>query len=411
MAQQPDAFRDFGLLPQGLPPPPDPIRCFLTGGHILVQYVVTGLVSSVGLGLAALLVLMLPWPLNWLGGAAALAGFGAFVYLATHNDYRWVELGGTTLRAKQLYTGRVVERPLEDIRCLATMFYQVRRPETVVIEALMGRVKGVEVQFRDRRTPLRILRADPAMTNARELIEAILYRMARIREIETDIIDFAGQPLVRSNHWQGETPGSASDKTLKVCLGCSVGIALLFGSILGFWGRQEHRRLVLGSVPAQEIPLQTLIENGPGANPHVALTNVRFGGYVYEERSGSWTSVWIALFPERQAGPEPGKHAEGPEEIKAVLSSHTIPDEASLRQFMQRARVTGICSDAPRSNYGLTLGPKRKEMNPGSELSSAWLIEDLSEPPSAAQVQWIFLGSAVCYGLVVVLAMLIFITS
>jgi hypothetical protein len=88
------SFRDFGILPDNLPPPPEKVRCFLSTGRIVGQYIGTGLVTAVGLGLTVLFALTMPLPLNLLGCAAALTGFGAIVYLATHNDYRWVELEG-----------------------------------------------------------------------------------------------------------------------------------------------------------------------------------------------------------------------------------------------------------------------------------------------------------------------------
>jgi hypothetical protein len=48
------------------------------------------------------------------------------------------------------------------------------------------------------------------------------------------------------------------------------------------------------------------------------------------------------------------------------------------------------------------------QANPGSDLPSAWVIDELSEPPSAAQVQGIYLGSAACYALSIALAIVVF---
>jgi hypothetical protein len=285
MPEHPPTFRDFGILPEDLPQPAETIRGFLSTGRIVGQYAATGFLSALGLGLIVLLALTMLLPLSLLGGAAALTGFWVFVYLATHNDYRWVELEGNTLRAKHLYTGRTIERSVEDIESLGTMVYQVRRLETVVIEKLLGRVKGVEIRFRDRRTPLRILRADPAMTNAQELIEAVLYRMRQLRELDAEIVNFRGQPLVRQIHWKGEQPSVPPGKVLKLSLGSLTLLALLFGTLLGYLGLEEQERHVLGSVPPQEIALHTLIENGPGANRHGALVTV----YISQALSrGPW---------------------------------------------------------------------------------------------------------------------------
>ncbi len=408
--RKPDAFRDFGILPQQLQPPPQCVRSFLSQGRIVGQYIGTGLVAALGLGLATLLALTMPFPLNLLGCAAALMGFGTFVYLATHNDYRWVELDGKTLRAKQLYTGRIIERSLEEIDSLGTMVYQIRREETEIIESMLGRVKGIEVRFRDRRTPLRILRADPAMTNAKELIEAILFRMGQIREVDAEIVEFVGKPLVRHIHWKGETPSAPPTKNLKICLCCIILMALMFGPILGFIGRAEKRLYLLGSVPPRTIALQTLIDNGPADNPHVVLTDFRFGGYIVETRNSGWSRVWIALFPAGKKDRLPGKPSEETKEIKAVLSSNAIPNEAALRQLLRQQRVTGICSDSPGWSGG-TLRTQLMESNPGAQLTSAWEITELKELPSADRIRNSFLGSAACYVVAIALAIVVFLKA
>jgi hypothetical protein len=409
MPQQLDPFRDFGILPRGTPPPPETVRSFLSTGRIIGQYIASGLVAAFGLGLATLLALTMPFPLNLLACVAALAGFGTFVHLATHNDYRWIELDGNTLRAKHLYTGRVIERSIADIEALATMVYQIQTTETAVIEALLGRVKGIEVRFRDRRTPLRVLRADPAMTNARELIEAIVFRMGQTREIDAEVVDHAGRPIVRYIHWKGERPTPQPGKGLKVSLCCMILLGLMFGPILGIIGVLEHRRLVLGSVPPQVVPLESLIENGPGTNPHVALTDFRFGGHVIETANNVWSSVWIALIPTGKPGQpllEQREGPKGPNEIKAVVRSGAIKNEGALRQFLLQRQITGLCSDAP----GLSGGTVRTELlkaNPGASLSSAWEIDDLSNLPTEAAVRGTLLGSTACYVVVIALVIVV----
>jgi hypothetical protein len=405
VAQQRDEFRDFGILPQGMAPPPETVRSFLSGGRVIGQYVGSGLVAALGVGLAVVLALTMPLPLNLLGAAAALAGFGCVVYLATHNDYRWVELDGKTLRAKHLYTGLIVERSVEEIECLFTMVYAVHDYRAALVAALVGRVKGIEVRFRDRRTPMRVMRADPAMTNARELIEAIVYRMSEAREVDAEVINLAGQPLVRSIHWKGEKPPAPASKTLKVCLACGVFLALMFGPLLGVIGVQEQHRLALCSVPAQELTLQALIDNGPGANPHVTLTDFRCGGLVEETENGSRTSVYVALFPGKPGRFPEGKPEAG-EEIKAVLTSNSVRNDDALRRLVQQDKVTGLCSETHGLSYG-TIRTELLKSNPGSQLNSAWEIEEVREPPSEAVVRGNFLGSAACYALAIALALVV----
>ena len=403
MAESNPGFRDFGILPDDLPPPPETVRCFFSTGRVVGQYIATGIVSLLGLGFAVLFALTMPLPLGLLGCAAALTGFGAFVYLATHNDYRWVELEGNTLRAKHLYTGRVVERPVEEIESLGTLVYPVKQLATIVMEKFLGRVKGIEIRFRDRRNPLRIMRADPAMTNASGFIEAVLYRMSRVRELDTETILLDGQPLVRNIHWKGEVPSAPPGKTLKLLLCLLICTALAAGAATGYGGLAEWERLSIGSVPPHEIALQSLIDDGPGANRHVTLTDFRPGGFAVQtnSKSKSWSQVWIVLFP---AGSRP----EARQEIKVVLSSHAVRDTAALEQLLRSGRVTGICSASPRSIWGGALGPEIVQANKGIPLSSAWEVEEMAAPPSERLVTSLLWGSAGSFVAAVLSALLIF---
>src|SRR5262249_49897375 len=116
---------DFGILFEELPPPPEKVRCFISPGRVLTKYTGTAILTALGLGLAALFANILPMPAGAIGCAASLATFGAFVYLVARRAYRWVELDGDTIRARHLYTGRTVERSVEEIDCLCGWGTQV----------------------------------------------------------------------------------------------------------------------------------------------------------------------------------------------------------------------------------------------------------------------------------------------
>jgi hypothetical protein len=201
MARTPDFFRDFGILPEDSPPPPETIRAEFSAVRVFGQYLGTFIMSALGIGIGTLMAVTIMFPINLIAAAVALGGFGALVYLATRNDYRWVELHGDTLRARHLYTGRIVERSIEEIDELITILFQVRGAATLITEAWLGRVRGIMIRFRDQRTPLLVCRSDPKMTNAKELMEAILYRMSQKGEIDAEIIDLEGKPLVRRIYW------------------------------------------------------------------------------------------------------------------------------------------------------------------------------------------------------------------
>jgi hypothetical protein len=402
MEETPPTFRDFGIHPEGLKPPAAArIRSYLSTGPIVGQYIFTGIVAVLGLGLAVAFVLTLPLALAVLGAAAALIGFAAIIHLATHNDYRWIELDGNTLRARHLYFGRTVERSLEEIDCLGTMVYQVRTDTTDMMELLLGRVKGVEIRFRDLRTPLRIVRADPAMTNAAELIEAVLYRMQQLRPLQSEIVNWEGKPLVRRVFWQGDEPRTPPGKVLKLCLGLVIFFAVLFGMVCAFVWLKVHEQYAVGSQPPHEMTLRTLIEQGPGSNRHVTITDFEGGGHVMESEEKRWKMVWVALFP-RGTPPQERK------EIKAVVWSDRIGNEAQLRVWLRQDRITGICSATPRSKFGTSLGPMLVDANPGSTLTAAWSIDELTQRPSSAEVTGTLNGAIGCFAAVLLAALIVF---
>ncbi len=143
------------------------------------------------------------------------------------------------------------------------------------------------------------MRADPAMTNAQAFIEGVLYQMMQAGELDTQIVDFNGRPLVKNVTWKGHPPRPRPSNQAKVTLACLAGAAFTFGGILGMIGVQEQNELSVTSLPAHEIAIRELIQKGPGANRHVTLRDYRPGGYAYTSQSGSppWSEVYVALFP------------------------------------------------------------------------------------------------------------------
>ncbi len=202
MTALPDAFRNLGLVPQGAAPSRDTIRAYLPLGSVIGQYLFTCLMSGLGIGGALFLVSRGNSPLNLLAALALLAGVVYVVFSAVRNDWSWVELTGERIRARHLYTGRVIERGVDEIVELQTFVYKVRTVAIQISEARLGRVRGIEIRLRDKRTPIRVFRADPAFKNARELIEAVIWRMSELGEIDVEIIDLDGSPLIKRVYWK-----------------------------------------------------------------------------------------------------------------------------------------------------------------------------------------------------------------
>ena len=125
--EPPSTFRDFGIIPDNLPPPAETIHCYFSATRVFGQYLATFLVAAVGLGLALIFAFAMPLRMSLLSCPAALAAFGVFLYFAARNDYGRIELQGSLLRAKHLYTGHIMEHAIGDIERLTTMVNVVRR--------------------------------------------------------------------------------------------------------------------------------------------------------------------------------------------------------------------------------------------------------------------------------------------
>ena len=208
MAQEPDFFRDFGIIPHGVPAPTGIVRAYFPRGTMFSQYLGTLFFSGLAIALSGFLALYLPSPLNLLGSSCVLGLNGLWIYGVIRNDYAWIELEGDTLRARHLYTGRVVERSVDEIEDLLTNVLQIHDVTARIVEAWIGRVRGITIRFRDKRTPFPVSRTDPAMKNAKELIEAVIYRMWERGGVDAEFIDIEGRPLIQRVYWKSENQSS-----------------------------------------------------------------------------------------------------------------------------------------------------------------------------------------------------------
>jgi hypothetical protein len=140
------------------------------------------------------------------------------------------------------------------------------------------------------------------------------------------------------------------------------------------------------AAPARELPLQTLLDDAPGANPHVVLTHFNFTSrFVPAEgrfQSG-WRCVWFVVTPPRKGqdtqntdvdyemsyevlegdGSAPrvvrpqrplAKLAPAPKQIRALVMSKDLRNDADLGLFVQhhqdrlRGPVTVAADSLPR---------------------------------------------------------------
>jgi hypothetical protein len=200
MNRSDDAYRNTGILPDDAAEPPGIVCCSFSTGQVIGQYLGTIAVSAFGLGMGAL-VAMNGSTANLIAGGIVAAGFLALVYLITRNDYCPIELDGTILRARHLYTRRVVERTIDDIQEIQTCLFQGQSPAIAVMEALTGPIRAYEIRFHDG-FRLRIPRSDPAMANGQALVEGVIYRMAQAGEIVAVMGEYNEKPIVRRIGWK-----------------------------------------------------------------------------------------------------------------------------------------------------------------------------------------------------------------
>jgi hypothetical protein len=245
------------------------------------------------------------------------------------------------------------------------------------------------------------MRADPKMTNAQELIEAILYRMSQIAEIVPEVVDHGGLPLVRNIHWVGDDPGLKPVTPFNVVFACLIGLALMLGLVFAGAGLQEQDKLIVTLQPPHEMSITDLIKNGPGENRHITLTDYLPGGYVMETKdkatADNWSNVWVALFPAGQA-----------REIKVVMYSKSINNLSQLKNYLLQGKITGVCSQTERRSWGTELGPEMVKSNQGATLTSAWEIEHIDAPPSETVVYGLLYGSYALLAVVIGMSLFVF---
>ncbi len=225
------------------------------------------------------------------------------------------------------------------------------------------------------------------MLNAETVIETLLVRMQQIGELQTDFIDLDGTPVVGSVYWKDQQPIPPSASGFYLACACVIIlIGLFFGTLLGNTARHRLAREAILSVPPHELTLATLVNSGPGNHLHVTITDYQPGNHVSEDNNGKWTRVWVPLFPAK---------AEA-DEMRCVLESTVVSSDAECDQLLRSGRVTGICSEVPRTSWGSRLGPDLVNANQNRPLTAAWVLEDSREPPRANHF---LIASAIAFSL------------
>jgi hypothetical protein len=193
-----EILRTYGILPERKALPRGRIRSQLTTGNIIGQWIAF-LVFGIGpILLGLFLLIVVPILSIRLGLAGFLCCLGHFLGFYIARDVNeWVELDGDAFRWKHLFTRQVSERDLSEIEAIVTLTLVFRTRTVRIVEGMLGRIKGFEFQFHDMKQGVRVFRADPAMTNVRQLLEGVVSKMYEYGDVVPEIIDFEGTPLIR----------------------------------------------------------------------------------------------------------------------------------------------------------------------------------------------------------------------
>jgi hypothetical protein len=193
-----EILRTYGILPEKKAPPRGPIRSRLTTGNIIGQWIAFLMFGICPILLGLFLLIVAPILSVRLGLGGFLSIMGLFLGFSIARDVNeWVELDGDTFRWKHLFTRRLSERDISEIDSIVTLTLAIRTLAVRIVEGMLGRIKGFEFRFPDMKQGVRVFRADPAMTNVRELLEGVVSKMYEFGEVVPEITDLDGTPLIR----------------------------------------------------------------------------------------------------------------------------------------------------------------------------------------------------------------------
>ncbi len=193
-----DVLRNYGLTPQRGASTRGPIRSSLSTSAIIGQWVAFFLFGISPNLLGLVFLTLMPAPLMGISMGICFCLFGGIMgYLIAHDVNEWVEIDGDTLRWRQLFTRQVDEHHVGELAEILTLTLAVRTLTVRIVEGIYGRIKGFEFRFPDMKRGVRVFRADPAMTNVRELLEAVITKMYEFGDVEPEVIELEGSPLIR----------------------------------------------------------------------------------------------------------------------------------------------------------------------------------------------------------------------
>jgi hypothetical protein len=158
---------------------------------------------------------------------------------------------------------------------------------------------------------------------------------------------------------------------------------LLVGAIFGlYFGYSEYK--LSGTVKAepQTIRCADLIQNGPGANGHVIVTDFAFeDDYVIEGESAndtSWKTAYVPMFAAPQAEAAAPTHTGS---FKLILETSRANNEQKLNELETQDRIQGSIVTSIKSLDSETQNILRNKY-PQTDFNSVMILEHERKPVS-----------------------------
>jgi hypothetical protein len=183
---------------------------------------------------------------------------------------------------------------------------------------------------------------------------------------------------------------------------------LIGGVALLALGWEEKRLAGLAHSEPSSITLQRLAEDGPGDNAHVEIRDFLLctWDYVYAEKRGRWTEVWVPAVPldgefhqQILAGlDEEGNWPEGvpfpnPDDFEVLFKITDSPTEASVDRIAEADTVRGMIINEVES-----IGSEERDLlassYPGADFDTVLLFETPRSPKGAGTVYGMLGGGA-----------------
>ncbi len=181
---------------------------------------------------------------------------------------------------------------------------------------------------------------------------------------------------------------------------------LIAGIGLLVLGVKECRLAGSAKGDPQTITCAQLGENGPGDNVHIVMSDFILleQSYIYAERYGSWTEVWIPAVPldgayhaeVRARIEKDGDNATMPpvKDLRVLVKLADAKDEADVATAGQKETLQGMVIndvDSLESDERKLL----KESYPGIDFDNCWILETGREPGGLGKIILMILGGLV----------------